>query len=142
MSDLGNCPKCGAENKLSQKGKPYCSAKCWLNEGGGGGNTYQSGGFGKQTDKQKSDGQSWGNAKTNATFAIIEMYKKGDVQAAEVWDKIVSFANKLHVLEPDVRYQSHSAPNPAMPVTPEQVSSAVNQIQSDQDNIDVSQIPF
>jgi len=26
---LGKCSKCGAENKLSSKGKPYCSALCW-----------------------------------------------------------------------------------------------------------------
>lgn len=24
------CPKCGAEMKMSKKGNPYCSAKCWL----------------------------------------------------------------------------------------------------------------
>lgn len=30
QEDLGNCNKCGAANKLSAKGKPYCSAKCWL----------------------------------------------------------------------------------------------------------------
>jgi hypothetical protein len=29
-TDLGVCDKCGAPNKLSSKGKPYCSAKCWL----------------------------------------------------------------------------------------------------------------
>lgn len=34
--DLGSCRDCGAPNKLSQQGKKYCSAKCWL-EGGGGG---------------------------------------------------------------------------------------------------------
>lgn len=27
---LGVCNKCGAPNKISQKGKKYCSAKCWL----------------------------------------------------------------------------------------------------------------
>ena len=27
--DLGTCKKCGAPNKLSQAGKPYCSALCW-----------------------------------------------------------------------------------------------------------------
>ena len=26
---LGNCPKCGAEMKLSKQGNPYCSATCW-----------------------------------------------------------------------------------------------------------------
>jgi hypothetical protein len=26
---LGNCPKCGAPNKMSSKGKPYCSKVCW-----------------------------------------------------------------------------------------------------------------
>ena len=30
--DLGLCPKCGAKNVRSLKGKVYCSAKCWLNE--------------------------------------------------------------------------------------------------------------
>lgn len=30
--DLGKCPKCGAPNKRSLKGKVYCSNKCWLNE--------------------------------------------------------------------------------------------------------------
>ena len=29
-SDLGVCSKCGAANKMSMKGKVYCSAKCWL----------------------------------------------------------------------------------------------------------------
>lgn len=29
-SNLGKCPKCGADMKLSQKGTTYCSAKCWL----------------------------------------------------------------------------------------------------------------
>jgi len=28
--DLGKCPKCGAPNKLSKAGKPYCSKTCWL----------------------------------------------------------------------------------------------------------------
>lgn len=29
-NDLGNCQKCGAPNKWSQKAnKPYCGAKCW-----------------------------------------------------------------------------------------------------------------
>jgi len=28
--NLGVCPKCGAPNKLSLKGKVYCSNKCWL----------------------------------------------------------------------------------------------------------------
>jgi hypothetical protein len=28
--DLGVCPKCGAPNAKSMKGKIYCSAKCWL----------------------------------------------------------------------------------------------------------------
>lgn len=27
---LGNCNDCGAEKKMSQAGKPYCSKKCWL----------------------------------------------------------------------------------------------------------------
>lgn len=27
--DLGKCPKCKAEMKMSSKGKPYCSALCW-----------------------------------------------------------------------------------------------------------------
>ena len=27
--ELGKCPKCGAPNKMSSKGKPYCSALCW-----------------------------------------------------------------------------------------------------------------
>lgn len=27
---LGVCTKCGAPNKLSAKGKIYCSEKCWL----------------------------------------------------------------------------------------------------------------
>ena len=30
--DLGKCPKCGADNRKSLKGKVYCSAKCWLKE--------------------------------------------------------------------------------------------------------------
>lgn len=30
QGDLGVCQKCGAPNKLSQKGKVYCSNKCWL----------------------------------------------------------------------------------------------------------------
>lgn len=30
--DLGKCVKCGANNLRSQKGKVYCSAKCWLGE--------------------------------------------------------------------------------------------------------------
>jgi hypothetical protein len=29
--DLGACSKCGAPMALSQKGKPFCTAKCWLN---------------------------------------------------------------------------------------------------------------
>jgi hypothetical protein len=28
-TDLGVCAKCGAPNKLSSKGKPYCSKLCW-----------------------------------------------------------------------------------------------------------------
>ena len=28
--DIWVCGKCGAVNKMSQAGKPYCSAKCWL----------------------------------------------------------------------------------------------------------------
>ena len=28
--DLGVCPKCGAPNLRSMKGKIYCSKKCWL----------------------------------------------------------------------------------------------------------------
>ena len=28
--DLGKCPKCGAPNLRSMKGKIYCSKKCWL----------------------------------------------------------------------------------------------------------------
>jgi len=28
--ELGNCKDCGAPNKLSMKGKVYCSAKCWI----------------------------------------------------------------------------------------------------------------
>ncbi len=28
--DLGNCKDCGAPNRLSQAGKKYCGAKCWL----------------------------------------------------------------------------------------------------------------
>ena len=27
--DLGTCNKCGAPNKLSKAGKPYCSSLCW-----------------------------------------------------------------------------------------------------------------
>lgn len=27
---LGKCPDCGAPQKMSKRGKPYCSAKCWL----------------------------------------------------------------------------------------------------------------
>ncbi len=27
--DLGTCSKCGAANKLSKNGKPYCSSLCW-----------------------------------------------------------------------------------------------------------------
>lgn len=30
-TNLGNCAKCGAPNKLSQAGKRYCSALCWKN---------------------------------------------------------------------------------------------------------------
>lgn len=30
MGDLGDCDNCGAKNAMSQKGKKYCSAKCWL----------------------------------------------------------------------------------------------------------------
>lgn len=30
QQELGNCDKCGAPNLMSQKGKPYCSKKCWL----------------------------------------------------------------------------------------------------------------
>ncbi len=26
---LGNCSRCGAPNKLSKQGKPYCSKVCW-----------------------------------------------------------------------------------------------------------------
>lgn len=29
QESLGNCPKCGAPNKMSSKGKPYCSKVCW-----------------------------------------------------------------------------------------------------------------
>jgi hypothetical protein len=29
--ELGNCRRCGAPNKLSQKGKVYCSKLCWKN---------------------------------------------------------------------------------------------------------------
>lgn len=28
-NDLGVCSNCGAPNKLSSKGKPYCSKLCW-----------------------------------------------------------------------------------------------------------------
>ena len=28
--DLGVCPKCGAPNKRSQKGKVYCGNTCWI----------------------------------------------------------------------------------------------------------------
>lgn len=28
-TNVGNCPKCGATNKLSKAGKPYCSKLCW-----------------------------------------------------------------------------------------------------------------
>jgi len=32
-NDLGKCPKCGASMIISPRtGKPYCSAKCWLNK--------------------------------------------------------------------------------------------------------------
>lgn len=31
-ADLGNCSKCGASNKLSKAGKPYCSKLCWKAE--------------------------------------------------------------------------------------------------------------
>lgn len=30
-TDLGKCPKCGADMKLSQQGKKYCSKLCWKN---------------------------------------------------------------------------------------------------------------
>ena len=30
--DLGKCSNCSATNLRSQKGKVYCSAKCWLNK--------------------------------------------------------------------------------------------------------------
>jgi len=33
IDDLGKCPKCGAPNKRSFKGKIYCSDKCWLKAG-------------------------------------------------------------------------------------------------------------
>lgn len=29
QGNLGNCNKCGAENKLSKAGKPYCAKVCW-----------------------------------------------------------------------------------------------------------------
>lgn len=29
QADLGNCKNCGAPNKLSSKGKPYCQDLCW-----------------------------------------------------------------------------------------------------------------
>ncbi len=29
QEDLGECSKCGAPNKLSKAGKPYCSKLCW-----------------------------------------------------------------------------------------------------------------
>ena len=29
-TDLGNCGKCGAPNKMSKAGKVYCSATCWI----------------------------------------------------------------------------------------------------------------
>lgn len=30
-TDLGKCPKCGADMKLSMQGKKYCSKLCWKN---------------------------------------------------------------------------------------------------------------
>ena len=32
QSDLGNCRDCGAPNLMSQRGNPYCSAKCFLDK--------------------------------------------------------------------------------------------------------------
>lgn len=32
QNDLGNCDKCGAPNKLSQRGTKYCSKLCWKNQ--------------------------------------------------------------------------------------------------------------
>lgn len=31
VNTLGTCPKCGAAMRMSQTGKPYCSALCWKN---------------------------------------------------------------------------------------------------------------
>ena len=30
QDNLGNCAKCGAPNKLSKRGKTYCSNTCWI----------------------------------------------------------------------------------------------------------------
>jgi len=32
QTSYGVCPKCGAVNLLSARGKTYCSKRCWLNE--------------------------------------------------------------------------------------------------------------
>ena len=31
-TEMGNCPQCGAPNKISKAGKKYCSKLCWKNQ--------------------------------------------------------------------------------------------------------------
>lgn len=112
MSQYGNCAKCGAENLMSQRGKAYCSKKCWLNESQGASyRVAQTGMAQQQTNAvdakwqkirdDKDERIGWYNALNNTCLLIAHgKVNLSDIQAT---------ANKIYEME----YTGKPTPAPA-----------------------------
>lgn len=130
------CRKCGSPEKISKKtNKPYCSALCWQNEAvkevNKGErkfvNDINSDIRQQQIDKainEKNDKINWLNAKTNATSIACAIVSKRETTPEETRKIIESLANWFYGLEP------------------RKEEKQVEVIVRDEENIDVSSIPF
>lgn len=98
MTQYGNCAKCGSENLMSQKGKAYCSKKCWLNESLGLSHQVAQTGIKQSEDnkwkeirEEKREDIKWMNAINNACLLIAH----GKVNISD----IQITANKIYEME-------------------------------------------
>jgi len=108
MSQYGNCAKCGAENLMSQRGKAYCSKKCWLNESQGMSHQVAQTGIKQAEDnkwkeirEEKREDIKWMNALNNAT--LLFCHNKTGIR------KLQEVANDIYEME----YTGKPTPPPA-----------------------------
>lgn len=85
-------------------------------------------------DEKRGEGQSWGNAKTNAVNWAIAMYQKGDMKSDQMKTWIEKCANWIHSLEPTEASALHT------PITEREPVIQIEETKSDEINLD--SIPF